>query len=220
MLVEQLFQLVSSNLPENMWNHLFNTPTHLTSFLRLFTDSFHIQSNIVTLIQHPKVPQKINDISFDLSPKPIKPPKSLTTNNANFSTENDTSPTSTISDNENNKKRAVSPEKIQKELEKEEEKQEIPEKQTQNTNQNVNLILSPRMVTKPSINDRLKIGRINNNCPENERKSEDIVDKVKEDEKPQGVNFRLGKYKDVDKRIGSVQNQNDTNNGKFFYFNE
>ncbi|KAJ8954249.1 hypothetical protein NQ318_005845 [Aromia moschata] len=31
-LVEQLFQIVSCNLPESMWSNLFNTPTHLTSF--------------------------------------------------------------------------------------------------------------------------------------------------------------------------------------------
>lgn len=61
MLVEQLFQLVSCNLPENMWNNLFNTPNHLTSFLRLFADSFHIQSNIVTLIQHPKICPKTTE---------------------------------------------------------------------------------------------------------------------------------------------------------------
>lgn len=42
-LVEQLFQIVSCNLPEEMWTNLFNTPAHLTSFLRLFSDSFHIQ---------------------------------------------------------------------------------------------------------------------------------------------------------------------------------
>lgn len=41
-----------------MWSNLFNTPAHLTSFLRLFSDSFHIQSNLVTLLQHPKVSQK------------------------------------------------------------------------------------------------------------------------------------------------------------------
>lgn len=212
MLVEQLFQLVSSNLPENMWNHLFNTPTHLTSFLRLFTDSFHIQSNIVTLIQHPKVPQKINDNSFDLNPKTIKAPKSLSTiNNANFSNEDNSPPVSVISDNENNQKRAVTPEKTQKELEKVEEKSDVTEKQ--NTNQNVNLILSPRMIKKPSINDRLKIGRVNNNCPENERKAEDVVDKAKEDDKPRGVNFRLGKYKEVETRTGKEQTQNECNNG-------
>lgn len=57
-LVEQLFQIVSCNLPEEMWTNLFNTAAHLTSFLRLFSDSFHIQSNLVTLLQHPKVSQK------------------------------------------------------------------------------------------------------------------------------------------------------------------
>lgn len=41
-----------------MWTNLFNTPAHLTSFLRLFADSFHIQSNLVTLLQAPKVSQK------------------------------------------------------------------------------------------------------------------------------------------------------------------
>lgn len=57
-LVEQLFQIVSCNLPESMWSNLFNTPAHLTSFLRLFSDSFHIQANLITLLQHPKVSQK------------------------------------------------------------------------------------------------------------------------------------------------------------------
>ncbi|KAG5870117.1 hypothetical protein JTB14_026000 [Gonioctena quinquepunctata] len=57
-LVEQLFQIVSCNLPENVWSNLFNTPTHLTSFLRLFSDSFHIHSNLVTLLQPPKINQK------------------------------------------------------------------------------------------------------------------------------------------------------------------
>lgn len=57
-LVEQLFQIVSCNLPENMWTNLFNTPTQLMSFLRLFSDSFHIQANLVTLLQPPKINQK------------------------------------------------------------------------------------------------------------------------------------------------------------------
>lgn len=57
-LVEQLFQIVSCNFPEDTWSNLFNTPSHLTSFLRLFSDSFHIQSNLVTLLQHPKISQK------------------------------------------------------------------------------------------------------------------------------------------------------------------
>ncbi|KAK5638366.1 hypothetical protein RI129_012661 [Pyrocoelia pectoralis] len=57
-LVEQLFQIVSCNLPENMWTNLFNTPAQLTSFLRLFNDCFHIQANLVTLINHPRVNEK------------------------------------------------------------------------------------------------------------------------------------------------------------------
>lgn len=57
-LVEQLFQIVSCNLPESLWTNLFNTPTQLSSFLRLFSDSFHIQANLVTLLQTPKISQK------------------------------------------------------------------------------------------------------------------------------------------------------------------
>ncbi|CAG9861325.1 unnamed protein product [Phyllotreta striolata] len=65
-LVEQLFQIVSCNLPENMWSNLFNTPTQLTSFLRLFSDSFHIQANLVTLLQQPKISQKHMMAQVDL----------------------------------------------------------------------------------------------------------------------------------------------------------
>ncbi|KAK9703560.1 3prime-5prime exonuclease [Popillia japonica] len=41
-----------------MWSNLFNTSANLTSFLRLFSDSFHIQANLVTLLQRPQVSQK------------------------------------------------------------------------------------------------------------------------------------------------------------------
>ncbi|KAL1502086.1 hypothetical protein ABEB36_007284 [Hypothenemus hampei] len=57
-LVEQLFQIVSCNLPETLWSNLFNNPTQLSSFLRLFSDSFHIQANLVTLLHTPKINQK------------------------------------------------------------------------------------------------------------------------------------------------------------------
>lgn len=91
-LVEQLFPIVSCNLPEEMWSNLFNTPAHLTSFLRLFSDSFHIQSNLVTLLQHPRVSTKHvnaqnnkNKAKSSKSPpliknedkKPEQPPKSV-----------------------------------------------------------------------------------------------------------------------------------------------
>ncbi|XP_060532934.1 egalitarian protein homolog [Cylas formicarius] len=65
-LFEQLFQIVSCNLPEAIWSNLFNTPTQLSSFLRLFSDSFHIQSNLVTLLQTPKINQKHIKAQLDL----------------------------------------------------------------------------------------------------------------------------------------------------------
>uniref|UniRef100_A0A1Y1JWE7 3'-5' exonuclease domain-containing protein n=1 Tax=Photinus pyralis TaxID=7054 RepID=A0A1Y1JWE7_PHOPY len=69
-LVEQLFQIVSCNLPENMWTNLFNTPAQLTSFLRLFNDCFHIQANLVTLINHPRINEKhINAQMLNQDPK-------------------------------------------------------------------------------------------------------------------------------------------------------
>ncbi|KAL3270732.1 hypothetical protein HHI36_021257 [Cryptolaemus montrouzieri] len=69
-LVEQLFQIVCCNLPEDIWSNLFNTPTHLLSFLRLFSDSFHIQSNLVTLLQPPKISQKhMNTVIKDVAAK-------------------------------------------------------------------------------------------------------------------------------------------------------
>ncbi|CAH0549436.1 unnamed protein product [Brassicogethes aeneus] len=85
-LVEQLFQIVSCNLPESLWSNLFNTPTHLTSFLRLFSESFHIQSNLVTLLQPPKISQKhINSPVVCLKVKEsdleVKNAKNLANNN-------------------------------------------------------------------------------------------------------------------------------------------
>ncbi|ERL87815.1 hypothetical protein D910_05204 [Dendroctonus ponderosae] len=65
-LVEQLFQIVSCNMDENVWSNLFNNPTQLSSFLRLFSDSFHIQSNLVTLLQSPKISQKHITAQVDL----------------------------------------------------------------------------------------------------------------------------------------------------------
>ncbi|KAG5677361.1 hypothetical protein PVAND_007125 [Polypedilum vanderplanki] len=54
-LVEQLFHLVTSNFPQEHWYKIFKTPNDLTAFLKLFSDCFHIQSNLVTLLQKPKI---------------------------------------------------------------------------------------------------------------------------------------------------------------------
>ena len=54
-LVDQLFHLVTSNFPQDQWYRIFKTPNDLTTFLKLFSDCFHIQSNLVTLLQKPKI---------------------------------------------------------------------------------------------------------------------------------------------------------------------
>lgn len=54
-LVDQLFHLVTSNFPQEHWYKIFKTPNDLTTFLKLFSDCFHIQSNLVTLLQKPKI---------------------------------------------------------------------------------------------------------------------------------------------------------------------
>lgn len=54
-LVDQLFHLVTTQFPQEQWFKMFKTPGDLTTFLRLFSDCFHIQANLVTLLQMPKL---------------------------------------------------------------------------------------------------------------------------------------------------------------------
>lgn len=54
-LVDQLFHLVTTNFPQDQWYRIFKTPNDLTTFLKLFSDCFHIQANLVTLLQKPKI---------------------------------------------------------------------------------------------------------------------------------------------------------------------
>lgn len=54
-LVDQLFHLTTSKFPQETWFKMFKTPADLMTFLRLFSDCFHIQSNLVTLLQKPKL---------------------------------------------------------------------------------------------------------------------------------------------------------------------
>jgi exonuclease 3'-5' domain-containing protein 1 len=54
-LVDQLFHMVTSNFPQDQWFRMFKTPCDLSTFLKLFSDCFHIQSNLVTLLQKPKL---------------------------------------------------------------------------------------------------------------------------------------------------------------------
>lgn len=52
-LVDQLFHLVTTKFPQEHWFSMFKTPNDLTTFLKLFSNCFHIQSNLVTLLQKP-----------------------------------------------------------------------------------------------------------------------------------------------------------------------
>lgn len=45
--------MVTAKFPQDQWYSMFKTPSDLTSFLRLFSNCFHIQSNLVTLLQKP-----------------------------------------------------------------------------------------------------------------------------------------------------------------------
>lgn len=175
-LVEQLFQIVSCNLPESMWTNLFNTPTHLTSFLRLFSDSFHIQSNLVTLLQAPKINQKHISAQVSLirenkkNNEELKNARNLANDNKNEIIEKVTLKT----------EKAPSPPLENK-----------PEKVAQ---------LSPR-----SISDRLKQPKLQQKLSEAQAKSlspEPPLSPVspapvslnpQTDDRSKGVNFRLGK---------------------------
>ncbi|KAM8713042.1 hypothetical protein ACLKA7_013370 [Drosophila subpalustris] len=55
LLVDQLFHLLTLNFPQDQWLRMFKTPGDLSSFLKLFGDCFHIQANLVTLLQKPKL---------------------------------------------------------------------------------------------------------------------------------------------------------------------
>lgn len=54
-LVDQLFHYVMSNFPQDQWFRIFKTSNDLLTFLKLFSDCFNVQSNLVTLLQKPKI---------------------------------------------------------------------------------------------------------------------------------------------------------------------
>lgn len=68
LLVEQLYQNVTTNFPEESWSCIFKTSQDLATFLKMYSDSFHVQSNLVTLVNPLKNPlQNIglkNDITY------------------------------------------------------------------------------------------------------------------------------------------------------------
>lgn len=53
-LIDQLFNLVNAKFSHEDWTCIFNTPQDLSTFIKMFADTFHVQSNLVTLIGRPK----------------------------------------------------------------------------------------------------------------------------------------------------------------------
>lgn len=52
LLVDQLFHHVGTFFPEEFWSPLFNTSQDLLTFLKMHSDLFHVQSNLVTNVNN------------------------------------------------------------------------------------------------------------------------------------------------------------------------
>lgn len=82
MLVDQLFHAVaSSRIPQDQWACMFKTPQDLSTFLKMHSDAFHVQSNLVTLISLP--PQTSPTRSCKPSPQQCSPNHQNNNNNNN-----------------------------------------------------------------------------------------------------------------------------------------
>uniref|UniRef100_A0A336LUJ2 CSON004888 protein n=2 Tax=Culicoides sonorensis TaxID=179676 RepID=A0A336LUJ2_CULSO len=54
-IVFSLFHAVTSKFPQEQWFRMFKTPNDLSTFLKLFSDCFQIQSDLVVLLHKPKL---------------------------------------------------------------------------------------------------------------------------------------------------------------------
>ncbi|XP_012232253.1 egalitarian protein homolog [Linepithema humile] len=53
-LIDQLFNTVNEKFSHENWTSIFKTPQDLSTFIKMFPDAFHVQTNLVTLIDRPK----------------------------------------------------------------------------------------------------------------------------------------------------------------------
>ncbi|CAK9832566.1 Egalitarian protein homolog [Anthophora retusa] len=53
-LVDQMFNIVNDIFSYENWTSIFKTPQDLCTFVKMFPDAFHVQSNLITLIGRPK----------------------------------------------------------------------------------------------------------------------------------------------------------------------
>ncbi|XP_046669279.1 egalitarian protein homolog [Homalodisca vitripennis] len=65
-LVDQLFHHVVSFFPEDNWSSIFKTPQDLTTFLKMHSNMFSVQSNLVTVIQ---IPNKVIETNINIGNK-------------------------------------------------------------------------------------------------------------------------------------------------------
>jgi len=61
LLVEQMFHAVSSNFPEGTWSSMFKTPQDLATFIKMYSDVFHVQANLITLLNPGKAPKLLKE---------------------------------------------------------------------------------------------------------------------------------------------------------------
>ncbi|KYN32392.1 Exonuclease 3'-5' domain-containing protein 1 [Trachymyrmex septentrionalis] len=53
-LIDQLFNMVNEKFSHENWTSIFKTSQDLSTFIKMFPDAFHVQTNLVTLINRPK----------------------------------------------------------------------------------------------------------------------------------------------------------------------
>lgn len=53
-LIDQLYNMVNDKFSHESWMCIFKTPQDLSTFIKMFPDAFHVQSNLVTLISRSK----------------------------------------------------------------------------------------------------------------------------------------------------------------------
>lgn len=53
-LIDQLFNTVNEKFSHDSWTSIFKTPQDLSTFIKMFPDAFHVQTNLVTLIDRPR----------------------------------------------------------------------------------------------------------------------------------------------------------------------
>lgn len=72
MLVDQMFHHVVSFFPQEVWSGIFKTPQDLTTFLKMHSDIFSVQSNLVSIIVSQNKPSEtVNNKAKVEAQKPV-----------------------------------------------------------------------------------------------------------------------------------------------------